>query len=442
MRPSGKPVNKCFDYCRRTPQTVCMVECFVHLAFISCQLIMRMLNVQFKLPYKAQVGTMSRRKNRYNNRQVFRTFKKLLAISDCDTKELLLNYSNLYEAAKLAAKGVRWKESVQRYMLNACFNFAKTRQLLLKNKPISMGFIEFDLCDRGKLRHIKSVHFFERVIQKTLCKNILAPILHYNLIYANSASQKNKGAHFAVKQALKHLRKYYKQYGVDGYVLLMDFKSYFENINHIKLKTMINFLIKDDMVLRLIYEFIEAFGENGLGLGSETSQIHAVAYPNVLDHFITNTLGIKYYGRYMDDSYIIVKDKQELLEVKNKIQIILNDLGIKLSPNKTSIIKLSKGFTFLKTRMFLQSTGKIICKPCRTSITKERRKLKKQARLVLRGEMTLTQLGFSYVSWRGSMKNKNARKTVYNMDKLYYSIVQQIKEKQNNEQNIRTGTRA
>lgn len=56
------------------------------------------------------------------------------------------------------------------------------------------------------------------------------------------------------------------------------------------------------------------------------------------------------------------------------------ELGIQLNEKKTKIVKLSRGFTFLKTRFILTDTGKVVKKLCRESITRERAKLKKFAK--------------------------------------------------------------
>jgi len=64
--------------------------------------------------------------------------------------------------------------------------------------------------------------------------------------------------------------------------------------------------------MKITSALIYAFGNKGLGLGSQVSQISAVFYPNSVDHFIKDKLGIKTYGRYMDDGYIIHNNIKEL----------------------------------------------------------------------------------------------------------------------------------
>lgn len=374
---------------------------------------------------------MSRRKNRYERRKAKRNSIRIENISKYDDFNNVASCESLYNAANEAAKGVFWKESVQRYMLNSCMNIARTHKELLNGKDIRKGFIEFNIVERGKLRNIKSVHFYERVVQKSLCKNVLYPIFTYNLIYDNGASQKGKGTHFAVKRLIKHLQKYYKKHGNSGYVLSIDFKSYFDNICHEPLKELYRKYINDEKIIKLSEDFIDAFGEIGLGLGSETSQLNAIAYPNKVDHYIKEVARIKHYGRYMDDSYIIHESKEFLQALLKDLTKIYGELGIKLNQKKTYIADLKHGFTFLKTRFHFTDTGKIIKKPCRRSITQERRKLKRQAKLVEQNIMTYEQVFTSYQSWRGSMKYRNARKTLYNMDLIFNKLFSQEGENKN-----------
>ena len=98
------------------------------------------------------------------------------------------------------------------------------------------------------------------------------------------------------------------------------------------------------------------------------------------------------------------------------------ELGIELNPRKTRVVKLTRGFTWLKKRIFYTETGRIVVKPCRDSITRERRKLKKMARMVADGIMTPEQVEQSYQSWRGGMKRLDAHRSVRVMDALYRSL--------------------
>lgn len=365
---------------------------------------------------------MTRRQGRYERRQAQRKLKREKALQNVGNIDNVISYSSLYTAALQSAKGVKWKASVQKYLLNLFVNINRARESVQKGKDIRQGFIEFELCERGKVRHIRSVHFPERVIQKTICTNALYPILTYNLITDNGASQKGKGTHFATKRLVQNLRKYYRHHGNQGYVLVLDFKKFFDSVSHETMKNIYRENFEDLQVRDLLDKFVDAFGEVGLGLGSETSQISAVAYINKIDHFIKDKLGIKAYGRYMDDSYVIHNSKEYLQELLKILQEKYKEYNITLNTKKSHIVPLHKGFTFLKTRFYLSDTGKVIKKPCRDSITRERKRLKKQFSLYQKGLIDLDTINRSYQSWRGSMKHRNARRSIYVMDKLYCQL--------------------
>ena len=371
---------------------------------------------------------MSRRKARYERRKQKREENKK-KLAQYDSFDNTASISALYKAARKASNGVSWKASVQRYILNILFRIVKTHRELMSGKDIRKGFIEFDLCERGKIRHIKSVHFEERVVQKSICDNALYPILTNSLIYDNAASQKGKGTHFAENRLIKHLRWFIRHHGRNGYILLIDFKRYFDNIPHEPLKQNFKKKFSDNRLIKLAEDFVDAFGDVGLGLGSETSQINAIAHIDFIDHYIKEVEHIKCYGRYMDDSYIILPDKEELKALYERLKKLYEAAGIIVNENKTRIISLKRCFKFLKTRHFITSTGKIIRKPCRERVTAERRKLKRQAALVKNGIMKADDVVQSYQSWKGSMEHRNARKTIRNMDILYNKLFKKEKEK-------------
>lgn len=159
-----------------------------------------------------------------------------------------------------------------------------------------------------------------------------------------------------------------------------------------------------------------------MGLGSEPNQILAVALPSPVDHLMLSLPGILASGRYMDDSYCIALDKQTLWDALSRIEALCDDLGIIINRKKTRVVKLTRGFVFLKKRFSYGEGGKVVVRPCRSSVTRQRRKLKKQAALVAKGVMTVEQVNQSYQSWRGSMKRLNAHETVKRMDALYKEL--------------------
>lgn len=363
-----------------------------------------------------------RKEGRFQRRKNARYIKRQRFIGKYDKLEVVADLNTLMSASKKARSGITWKASVQRYMMNTLKNIAEAHNKVLSGEDVRKGFIKFDIVERGKLRHISSVHFSERVVQRALCANVLIPVLTRGFVYDNGASLKGKGVSFALNRLKTHLHRHYRKHGKEGYVLVIDFSDYFGRIDHKVVKEIMLKNFTDERLIPLGMSFVDAFGESGLGLGSETSQIFAVAFPSPIDHYIKEVLRIKGFARYMDDSYLIHEDKEYLTECLVELRVRLAKLGVVLNPKKTQIIKLSKGFQFLKTQFFLTSTGRVVCKACRQSIVRQRRKLKKFKKFVETGEMSYAHVYNSYMSWRGYIGHKNAHRTIRSMDKLFNKL--------------------
>lgn len=363
-----------------------------------------------------------RHEARYLRRKQKREEKRHAKLGKYDDFSKVSDLNSLYKAYKKSRKGVRWKASVQRYEMNYLKNIKNTHDKLENEEDVRRGFIFFDLLERGKLRHIASVHFSERVVQRSLCDNSLVPMLSNSLIYDNGASLQGKGIDFALDRCSVFLQKHFRKYGTEGYVLSVDFSKYFENIPHEHLFKLIDENFTDEKLKNLTKKFIEAFGDKGLGIGSQISQVLAISFMNKIDHFIKEVLRVKSYIRYMDDSLFIVKTKEEAVKILNTLRKLYAEFGIIVNERKTKIIKLSHGFTFLKTKFFVTETGKIVKKICHRSVVVMRRKLKKFKKLLDEGKMTYQQIVNAYESWKGYAKHKNTYKTRLNMSQLFNKL--------------------
>lgn len=360
---------------------------------------------------------------KYENRKNKREEKRKIDNTDYDNFDKVFSYDNLLKAALLCKRNVNWKASVQNYMRELHFNVYATYYELMERKFKIKSTYEFDTFERGKKRHIRSVHIRERVVQRCLCDNCLIPILGKTFIYDNGASMKGKGVHFALDRVITHLQKHYRKYGTSGYVLLFDFSDYFGSISHEIIFNMVKQYIHDEDLLWLIKIFIDMYDGNvGLGLGSQTSQVFSLLAASPIDHMIKDKLRIKGYVRYMDDGIIFHHDKIYLEKVLIDIQKKSEELGLKLNIKKTKIIKISDGFTFLKKRIRIDKNGKINIRISRTSITRMRKKLKKFRVLYEEGKMSYEDIYAAYQSWRSFSKKCNAYNTIKSMDKLFNSL--------------------
>lgn len=337
--------------------------------------------------------------------------------------EKLCDLDNLYNSFHKCKKGTDWKASVQYYESNLIKNLYLLRKSLIDDTYRQKPFFEFTLNERGKTRHIKAMNINDRVLQRNLCDNVLNLELQKYLIYDNGASIKGKGIEFTRQRLKVHLERYYRKHGNIGYVLLIDFSKYFDNILHDVLCQKIAEKIDDERIVNLTRYLISTFGEKGVGIGSQLSQTAGIFYPTELDNFCKIVKGCKYYGRYMDDTYIIHESKEFLKDLLKEYRSIAEKLGIIINEKKTQIIQLDKGFSFLKMRYLVMKSGKIIAIPCRKSIIRERRRLKKYYGLVLKKRMKINQIKEQYKSWRGNVIRFNGYKSIRNIDVLYKTII-------------------
>ena len=363
-----------------------------------------------------------RKEGRYQRRVAKRLKKKLDKLRYSNDYDSVFSYENLYKAYKHCRKGVAWKTSVQKYITQAPLEVYKTYLQLRVGRYKSPGFYEFDLYERGKRRHIQSTSIRERVVQNCLCDNCLIPALQPSFIYDNGASMKNKGYTFAINRITEALRKHYRRYGQKGYVLVFDFSKFFDHVSHRLVKMSIAKKITDERLKQISSHFIDAFGDIGLGLGSQISQVLALASANGLDHFVKEMCKIKGYARYMDDGYLISPSKDELKRCLKAIKGICDELEIKLNKKKTQIVKLSHGFTWLKVRFFLTKTGKVIRKIYKRSVVKQRQKLKKLRKKLDKGLLDFQDICNSFQSWKAYASNFNAYFTVKNMEALFRQL--------------------
>lgn len=376
------------------------------------------------------MNSKERREARYHRRKEKREAKRKLAMKKYDNFDNVFTFDHLWKCYRKCVCGVGWKASTQKYRNKPITNIANAYLSLKNGTYKSKGFYTFTIVERGKERNIKSVHISERVVQRCLCDFSLIPMLTPSLIYDNGACMKGKGIDFAKDRMTCHLQRYYRENQTnEGYALVIDFSSYFDRILHHKLEEIIRAKYQDERIIKLYMHFVHMFGDIGLGLGSQISQISAIDYPNVIDQSMKSNMGVKHYGRYMDDSNLINRSKEYIHECERQILSICEEYGIVLNKKKTQIVKLSRGVPYLKQRFILTNTGKVLRIPKRDSTKRMRRKLKTFARWLNDGKITVNDISSSYYSWRSHLLRSNVFYKLQNMDKYFRETINN-KEKQ------------
>ncbi len=109
----------------------------------------------------------------------------------------------------------------------------------------------------------------------------------------------------------------------------------------------------DGKLCPLPQDVISIEKRQGLPIGNLTSQLFANVYLNPLDHFVKDCLRERWYGRYMDDFFILGSNAKHLQIVREQIRSFLSQkLRLSLHPRKVTINTVSGGVAFLGYRIF------------------------------------------------------------------------------------------
>jgi retron-type reverse transcriptase len=232
-------------------------------------------------------------------------------------------------------------------------------------------------------REIFAADFRDRVVHHLII-NKLNPLFEKEFISDSYACRVDKGTHYGIKRVAGFIQNCSHNYTGDCYILKLDILGFFMHINRFilfeRLEKFIHVKYQEpdkELLIQLCKEIIfneptqnctikgsiknwEGLPNNkslfhsapgcGLPIGNLTSQVFANFYMNSLDHFIKYDLGIKYYGRYVDDFVIIHPDKEYLKMIIPLLSSYLSTtLQLTLHPKKQYLQHYTKGVRFLGT---------------------------------------------------------------------------------------------
>lgn len=322
-----------------------------------------------------------------------------------------LTYEKLEEAHKLSQRGKTTKKEV------ILFNLKREEYLnwlydQLKTGEYKHGGYRIFYVTVPKRRKVQVSRYIDRIVHRWIVDNFLKEYFMKDFIYHSYACIKNKGMHnavLAVQNAMKHCQRTWGEY----YILKMDVAKFFQNIDRKILVEILKKKVKDKKLLDLLDKIIySSEGEKGLPIGNYTSQTFANIYLNEVDQYIKHELKCKYYFRYMDDSVILLKDKQEAIKVLNEIKKFLETHLELFLNSKTQIIKSKQGVNFCgykvnENRLKIRDRGKRNLKS----------KIQKLEKMIEAGEISSTE-AYKYITGHIGYINVANVKTLTN--KLFY----------------------
>ena len=239
------------------------------------------------------------------------------------------------------------------------------------------------IVDKPVKREIFAADFRDRVVHHLIFKK-LNPLFEKQFIYDSYSCRVGKGTHFGIQRIDRFIRQCSANYTKARYILKLDLQGFFMSINKQLLYKRIGAFINEkyhdtdkELLIELCRKTIfndptknciikggkkdwEGLPKNkslfhsqpncGLPIGNLTSQVFANFYMDSFDHFVKHRLGIRYYGRYVDDFVVVHESKEFLKELLPKLSnFLLSTLQLTLHPKKVYLQHYSKGVKFLGT---------------------------------------------------------------------------------------------
>lgn len=391
----------------------------------------------------------------------------------------LTDANKLREAFFKARKGSAWKGQVQKFEINWLLGIHDIIEDLKSGVFELTPMQPFIISERGHVRKIVGNSIRDRTLIHCLCDNILMPAMDPLLISDNAASRVGKGIFYTRKRLVEHLRSFCSKHGSDGYILLADFSKYYDNIDHETVMDMMRKIVHDDLALWLLAKILKASEvdmsylppeefeaaktekhdalahlaidpalltgkqmlRKSMNIGDQTSQVVGIYYPTRIDNYVKTVRGQKYYGRYMDDLYVIAPTKEELWSILAGIKEQAAMLGIFINEKKTRIQPLRKPFRYLQIQYALTPSGRIIRKINPKRLSSMRRKLKKLRKKLDTGQTTFDAIDDMFRSWMGGYKKYMSRRQTESLEELYSSLYGEEKKRRQDELQHKTGRR-
>ena len=337
--------------------------------------------------------------------------------------EKVIDFHNMYRAYRRAKCGKGYKKSSAKFNV-AALDGVNTLIAQLRNKTYTVSkYHEFKVYE-PKERIIQTSSFKDKVVQHSLCDNVIMPRLQQVFIYDNCAGQKGKGTLFGLDRLSQQMQAFYGKYGMSGYILKCDITKFFYNIAHEQLKEIVAYHFGyDPDILWICNLYIDSTEGDGIPLGNQINQGFALLYLDGMDKLIKHQLGIEFYGRYMDDFYLIHPSKEYLKYCLEVIAAYLETLDLSLN-GKTQIFPFKNGVSYLGFHTYITATGKPIRKLKNQNKRNAQRKFARMAKLVADGKLPLDKFQPSYGAWKNHISHGNCHRLEESMDRKTAEILE------------------
>lgn len=309
-------------------------------------------------------------------------------LEEVESDPLLMD---LFAAYYDARKNKRNTQNQLRFEMNLEQNVFKLYRAIKERSYKPQDSIAF-VVYKPVTREVFAASFADRVVHH-LFYNYVNPIFERTFIYDSYSCRKGKGTSFGIKRLEYAIRSCSASYTRDCYVMKLDIRGFFMHIN----RNILFQKVKDTLLRyssrrnaegivwkkKLDYDLILYLAEViifddptahyimkgkmsdwekiphgkslfdmppdcGLPIGNLTSQLFSNIYLNDFDHYVKRELKVRYYGRYVDDFYLVDRCKDALIGYRKAITTYLSEhVGLEVHPLKIYLQKYDKGVLFV-----------------------------------------------------------------------------------------------
>jgi group II intron reverse transcriptase/maturase len=205
--------------------------------------------------------------------------------------------------------------------------------------------------DGETVRPIGIPTFEDKVLQRAVVM-LLEPIYEQSFRDCSYGFRSGRSAHQALQRLWKGLTEL-----SGGYVLELDIQSYFDTVNHEKLRELLRKRVNDGVVMRLIGKWLNAGvleegrlyrSEAGTPQGGVISPLLSNVYLHeVLDVWFEDVVLPRLHGkafmvRYADDAVLVFKREDDARRVMAVLGDRFAKYGLTLHPEKTRLTKFEQ----------------------------------------------------------------------------------------------------
>ena len=354
------------------------------------------------------------------NRKEFKMARKKAAeVQPVLSYKEAISFEALDDSLMKCKNGVMWKQTPLSFYLNEFRKVYNLCQSLKKGTYEPYEARRFPIF-YPKFREILSIHFRDRVFQRSLNDNILYPTMVKTFTKSNCACQKGKGTDFALDALLHYLRHHFRKYGMKGTVVQFDVHGYYKHMKSSLPKRIFESKIKEKEASEVIGKTLECQHSpvDGFLPGSQMVQIAGISALSPLDHYIAEKLEAELSLRYMDDLLLIFLEEDDARKGMDKVLSKLQSYGFTPNPNKTKMYSLKKGIKFLGFHFKLTATGKVKQHVLSKNVGHRVRMINALSKKVKEGVMTIRQFEDSFISWAGHVqRSPNSHNLLLKMKK-------------------------